>query len=100
MPALLPDIQDISTLSTCLHIKRKKTGKRINNDVWIKPKWMRKKTYARLRKLYRDLEEKVEIANFYNLRNNPAVDKLFARYGSAMPLQGLNFILITRMIDN
>lgn len=73
-----------TTLFTRLLVKREKIGKAIHNDEWTKPKWMRKKTFAKLRELYVDLDEKVEIANFYNLRSNRAVDKLFAKYGCAM----------------
>lgn len=73
-----------TTLSRRLILKREKISKRINDDTWNKPKWMRQKTFARVRSEYFDLDEKELIADFYSLRTNYAVDKLFAKYGCAI----------------
>lgn len=70
-----------TTLSMRLILKRERIGKRINDDKWNKPKWMRQKTFAKLRSEYFDLDEKELIADFYSLRTNRSVDKLFAKYG-------------------
>ena len=48
-----------------------------------KPKWMRWKTFEKLRQQYFDLDEKSSIADIYSLRTNRAVDKLFTKYGCA-----------------
>lgn len=72
------------TLSYRLLLKSRKAKSKINNDEWTKPKWMRQKTFKRLRSDYFDLDEKEQIASFYSLRNNQQVDKLFAKYGCAI----------------
>jgi hypothetical protein len=45
---------------------------------------MRKKTFERLREEFFALDEKREIANLFSLRNNRIVDKIYAKYGSAL----------------
>ncbi len=67
-----------------LYLKRKEVGKKINNDEWCKPKWMRWKTFERLRKEYLDLDEKEQIADFFSLRNSRQVDRIFEEYGCAI----------------
>lgn len=73
-----------ATLADRLYVRVKAIGKKINNDAWTKPKWMRQKTFTRLRKQYFDLDEKEQIASFFSLRNNQAVNKIFTEYGSAL----------------
>lgn len=73
-----------ATCSYRLLTKQRAVGQKINNDEWTKPKWMRSKTFARLRNEYFDLNEKEQIAGFFSLRNNRAVDKIFDEYGSAI----------------
>lgn len=45
---------------------------------------MRQKTFAKLRSEYFDLDAKELIADFYSLRTNLSVDKLFGKYGCAI----------------
>jgi hypothetical protein len=73
-----------ATLSSRLYKKYGHIRDMINNDPWHKPKWMRKKTFSRLRSEYFDLDEKEQIADFFSLRNNRDVDRIFNRYGSAL----------------
>ncbi len=73
-----------ATLSTRLFLKRRKIGRWINNDEWNKPKWMRQKTFAKLREKYFDLDEQGQIADFFSLRNIQTVDKIYAKYGCAL----------------
>jgi hypothetical protein len=72
------------TLSRRFYHKMKKAGSKINEDVWVKPKWMRRKTFSRLRNEYLDFDEKEQIAEYFSLRNNSAVDKIFDKYGGAI----------------
>lgn len=72
------------TLSYRLLQKRDALAKKINNDERTKPKWMRKKTFDRLRRKYLDLDEKEQIADILSLRTIRAVDKIFDEYGCAM----------------
>lgn len=62
----------------------KEARKKLSNDEWTKPKWMRKKTFERLRNEYFALDEKCDIAHMFSLRNNRIVDKIYERYGSAL----------------
>lgn len=71
-------------LSTRLYWKYYDVKQKINNDPFKKPKWMRKKTFTRLRKEYFDLDEKEQIARMFSLRNNGEVDRIFNRYGCAL----------------
>lgn len=73
-----------ATLSYRLRLKKKAAEKKINGDAWKRPKWMRQKTFARLRKLYFELDEKERIADFFSLRNYRMVNKIFAKYGCAL----------------
>lgn len=73
-----------ATLSYRLRLKKKAAKAKINDDAWTKPKWMRQKTFSRLRNNYFELDEKEQIADFFSLRNHRAVEKLFAKYGSAL----------------
>lgn len=73
-----------ATLSYRLRLKAKAVKSKISDDVWTKPKCMRKKTFAKLRGQYFDLDEKKKIADFFSLRNIRAVDGLFAKYGCAI----------------
>lgn len=73
-----------ATLSQRLRTKRRAIGKKINNDEWTKPKWMRKKTFAKLRSEYLDLGEKEQIADFFSLRKNSSVNRIFDEFGCAI----------------
>lgn len=70
-------------LADRLFQQRRAIGEKINNDE-TKPKWMREKTFAKLREVYHDLDEKEQIANFFSLRNNRAVNTIFDQCGSAV----------------
>lgn len=72
------------TLSYRLLLKRRKAKEKINNNEWVKPKWMWKTTFARLRSEYFALDEKEQIADFFSLRSNREVDRIFNRYGSVL----------------
>lgn len=72
------------TLSHRFIDKLKNSGKKINNNEWVRPKWMRKKTFSRLRREYLDLDEKWQIADFFSLRNNRSANEILSKYGSAM----------------
>ncbi len=72
------------TLSFRLYLQMETAKEKLIDGEWKKPKWMRKNTFARLREQYFALDEKSEIANFFSLRNNRLVDKIYARYGSAL----------------
>lgn len=72
------------TLSFRLYLQMKVAKEKLTDGEWIKPKWMRKNTFARLREKYFALDEKSEIANIFSLRNKRIVDKIYARYGSAL----------------
>jgi hypothetical protein len=65
------------TLSFRMILKRKKVGAQINNNEWEKPKWMRQRTFQKLRSEYLDLDEKEQIANFFSFRNNRQVNQVF-----------------------
>lgn len=73
-----------ATASSRLYKKYGRVRDKINDDPWNRPKWMRKKTFARLRAEYFELDEKEQIADFFSLRNNCETDRLFNRYGSAL----------------
>ena len=73
--------------ATCAYrllVKLKKVGQKINNDVYTKPKWMRQKTFERLRDDHFDLDEKLDIAHFFSLRNNYSVDKILDEFGCSI----------------
>jgi hypothetical protein len=72
------------TLSKRFARKWREAKKKINDDPWNKPKWMRKKTFERLRKEYFDLDEKEQIAEFFSLRNTKIADRILDKYGSAL----------------
>lgn len=72
------------TLSYRLLIKRRKVGAKINNDEWTKPEGMRKKTFKRLRRQYRDLDEMTEIADMFSCKNKHDVRKILDKYSMAI----------------
>lgn len=71
------------TFSTRLLLKFFKVEKKINSDRYTKPKWMRWKTFEKLKEQHLELDEKSQIADIYALRNNKSVDILFDQYGCA-----------------
>jgi hypothetical protein len=73
-----------ATFSYRLYRKLQSSKNKLNNDEWMKPKWMRKKTFEQLRAKVSELDEKREIANFFSLRNHRSVNKIFDKYGSAI----------------
>jgi hypothetical protein len=72
------------TLYVRLLLKSDKAKKKINNDPWTKPKWMRQKTFKRLRSEQFELEEKRQLADFFSLRNNREVDRIYKKYPMAI----------------
>lgn len=73
-----------ATFSHRLYRKLRSAKNRLNNDEWTRPKWMRKRTFERLRTKISELDEKREIANFFSLRNHRSANKIFDKYGSAI----------------
>ena len=73
-----------ATFAYRLYRKLTSAKNNLNNDEWTKPKWMRKKTFERLRAEISELHEKREIAIFFSLRNHRSVNKIFDKYGSAI----------------
>lgn len=73
-----------ATFSYRLYLKMKSVKNKLNDDEWTKPKWMRKKTFERLRSSFFDLDEKQQIADFFSLRNYQSVNKVFDEYGCAI----------------
>lgn len=73
-----------ATFSHRLYRKLRSAKNKLNNDEWIKPKWMRKKTFDQLRARVSELDEKREIANFFSLRNHRSVNRIYDEYGSAI----------------
>lgn len=73
-----------ATFSYRLYRKLKSAKNKLNNDEWTKPKWMRKKTFEKLRAKVSELDEKQQIADFFSLRNHRSVNNIFDRYGSAI----------------
>lgn len=71
------------SFSTRLLLKFLEIKKKINGDEYTKPKWMRWKTFEKLKEQYFELDEKSQIADIYALRNNKSVDILFDQYGCA-----------------
>ena len=65
------------SLSKRLYRKMEKVGKLINDDRWRRPKWMRTRTFARLRSDHFDLEEKEQLASLFAFRTHAQVDKSF-----------------------
>jgi len=70
-------------LSTCLYWKFKSVKEKINNDPFRKPKWMRKKTFAKLRGDYFDFDEMSSIADLMSLRNAASARVIKEMYGDA-----------------
>lgn len=65
-------------------MKKKQHWGKINYDVWNKLKWMRKETFSDLRTQFLELKEKVELADFFSLKNYRSVDKAFSDCPSAL----------------
>lgn len=72
------------TLSKRLTKKFLTYEKILNNDPFTRPKWMREKTFQNVRSQYFDLDEKSQIAEFFSLRNNRTVTKIFDGCGLAV----------------
>jgi len=73
-----------ATFSYRVYKRLRSAKNKLNNDEWIKPKWMRKKTFEELRAKIFELGEKREIALFFSLRNHRSVNKIFDKYESAI----------------
>lgn len=56
---------------------------RLNNDEWSKPKWMRWKTFERLRNEYFQLEDMNDLANLLSLRSKKTTQSAMEKYGYA-----------------
>ena len=65
-------------------LKADKAHKKIKNNEWAKPKWMRQKTFSLLRLTYSNLDEKGQIADFFRCKTLGQVEKIFKKYGSAI----------------
>jgi hypothetical protein len=73
-----------TTFSYRLYRKLKSAKNKLNNDEWTKPKWMRKKTFEKLRANVSELDEKQQIADFFSLRNHRSVNRIYDEYGCAI----------------
>jgi uncharacterized protein (DUF779 family) len=73
-----------TTLSVRVAIKKKKVDKRINKDCWNKPKWMRSKTFERLRSQSFRLDEMSQLAGLFSLRNSRELELAISRYPLAL----------------
>lgn len=73
-----------ATFSYRLYRKLKSVKNKLNNDERTKPKWMRKRTFEKLRTKALELDEKQQIADFFSLRNHRSVNKIYKKYGSAL----------------
>lgn len=73
-----------ATFSYRLYRQLKSAKNKLNNDEWTKPKWMRQKTFERLRAEASELDEKQQIADFFSLRNYRSVNRIYNEYGSAI----------------
>lgn len=66
-----------------LLFKQDKIGKKIDGDWWNKPKWMREKTFKKLRSEYIDLDEKMHLADMFSLRDLSTLEGLYEKYPMA-----------------
>jgi hypothetical protein len=73
-----------ATLSRRVAIKKEKIDKRINKDCWNKPKWMRSKTFKRLRSQSFKLNEMSQLAGLFSLRNSKELERAINRYPLAL----------------
>ena len=71
------------TLYSRLLFKEKRINEKLEDGKWTKPKWMRRKTFERLRGLAFDLENMMDFAEMFSLKNNYAAKALLDRYGDA-----------------
>lgn len=71
------------TLFVRLLFKSKMIKDRLNNDEWSKPKWMRWKTFERLRNEYFQLEDMNDLANLLSLRSKKTTQLAMEKYGDA-----------------
>lgn len=72
------------TLAQRLRLKYLAVDEKLNKAPWVKPKWMRQKTYKRLKSEHYDLDEKEQIAEFYSARTVKQANFLFKKYGCAL----------------
>lgn len=72
------------TLSYRLLVKARKASQLINEDVWTKPKWMRKNTFKRLREQYFDYDNMSDLADMFSLKSLRVAKALNKRYGGAI----------------
>lgn len=72
-----------ATLSNRLYWRSKIVKEKIDSDPYRKPKWMRKKTFAKLRDDYFDFDDMSSIADLMSLRNTESVRIIKEMYGDA-----------------
>lgn len=72
------------TLYERVLLKKDKVGQKINNNEWKKPKWMRKKTFTKLREQYQKLDAMIDLANLFSLRTNYSAETLQEIYVDAI----------------
>lgn len=72
------------TLTYRLYKKEKKLKAQLNNDVWTKPKWMRRKTYNHLREQCFEIENLCELAHLLSLRTIHSAKQYERKYGDAL----------------
>lgn len=72
------------TFARRVRLKMKRVHEKLNLNEWEKPKWMRKKTFERLRNEYFYLDEKEQLAHFFSLRKNSQAERLLKAHGSAL----------------
>jgi hypothetical protein len=70
------------TLHLRLLTKKYKAKEKLNKDEWTKPKWMRQKTFDRLRKEFFSLSEMSDFADMFSLRTNRQAKALSKKYVS------------------
>jgi len=69
------------TLSDRLYEKENKIEKKLNNDLFTRPKWMREKTFERLRQDFYLTEERQQLAGFFSMRTIKGVDWVLEERG-------------------
>ncbi len=72
------------TLSLRLYKKAQKIKSKLNGQEWVKPKWMRRNMYERLRKEYFTLEDMSEVSDLLSLRNIYSAKVVLKEYGGAV----------------
>lgn len=73
-----------TTLSNRIQAKITSIRKKLYSNEQKKPKWMRKRTFEKLRKVLFELNEKELIADYFSFNNYDSVNKVFNEFGSVL----------------